>query len=83
MEERSWAELWPGYLFHVWSMEVILFFDFFSFVFSASSKEMIEERSAGWWHGAATRLICVGSKEKPKSWVEMRKRRSAMSSFMR
>lgn len=35
------------------------------------------------WRGSAAELICVASKEKSRSWVEMRERRSAVSLFVR
>lgn len=48
--------------------------------FSSSSEEV--EETSGSFRGAATGLICVGSKEKSRSWVEIRERRSAVSSFV-
>lgn len=48
----------------------------------SSSSEEVEEEASGSWRGAATGLICVGSKEKSRSWVEIRERRSAVSSFV-
>lgn len=50
---------------------------------SSSSEEVVEEETSGSGRGVAAGLICVGSKEKSRSWVEMRERRSMVSSFVR